>query len=401
VALSVAFLQNASADPVSEWIERAASAQEAYRANDVPSSVKRFRTMSWVSLAMFEAANATRQPYTSYLGLQKSGTATSEAVAAAAAARSILATLYPDRRQTFDAAFDKETKSITDEAAIEGAIKIGERAAKETLAKGALDPSRPIVPYRPFAVRGVYVPTALPVIEPYVLSLKPWFMSRPDQFRPEGPPKWSSARYARDMNEVKAIGAKNSASRTKDQTQLALYWDRSFLYKIPQQVAMRPDRSIVQNSRMYAAYFMALDDAEVAVAEAKMHFAAWRPITAIRNADRDGNSLTERQADWEPLLVTPLHPEYPCGHCTVAEVIAQIMSAETRDYGQFRYLLSNSKSSPEATYELTSFDDFSRDVSLSRIYGGAHFRYAADDSRTMGRQIGALALQRFALPVKR
>src|SRR5262249_52802247 len=157
-------------------------------------------------------------------------------------------------------------------------------------------------------------------------------MKNAAQFRPGPPPALKSARWARDYNEIKQVGALESRVRTPEQTTIARFWATALPdihIGIVRSVAMAPGREVTRNARLYAAVVAAMNEAEIAVFEAKYHYQFWRPITALRNGDRDDNPATERDAGWSPMIVTPVQPEYPCAHCILASTIATVIRAES------------------------------------------------------------------------
>src|SRR4029453_1090123 len=160
---------------------------------------------------------------------------------------------------------------------------------------------------------------------------KPWLLDRADQFRPGPPPTLTSAVWARDYNETKELGGKNSTRRTAEQTAIARFWEATLppIYLgVVRSVATLPGREVTQNARLFAAVTQATDDAYIAIFDAKYHYNFWRPITAIRNGDIDGNDATDRDPAWLPFIDTPMHPEYPCAHCIVSATVATVLLAE-------------------------------------------------------------------------
>ena len=158
-------------------------------------------------------------------------------------------------------------------------------------------------------------------------------------------------------------------------------------------------RSLVQNARMYARVYMAIDDGTIAMSAAKLYYDSWRPITAIRNGDADGNDMTTADPAWESFLPTPNFPEHPCGHCTYAGSIAEVMTAEDgqRPLGGVRV---TSQSSPKAVIQiLPSWSEWAQQVSDSRIYAGAHFRFANEAGEMIGRAVGRAVLDKVMLPL--
>jgi hypothetical protein len=141
------------------------------------------------------------------------------------------------------------------------------------------------------------------------------------------------------------------------------------------------------------------DDATVAIADAKLHYNFWRPITAIRNGDEDGNDATAPDPAWEPLIPTPNHPEYPCGHCIFAAATAEFMKAEVGNAPSWGVRVA-SRSIPNAAVQvLPSWDEWARQVSFSRTLGGVHYRFSNEAAEVMGRKITQMALAKVMRPL--
>ena len=161
--------------------------------------------------------------------------------------------------------------------------------------------------------------------------------------------------------------------------------------------AAAPGRTPEQNARLFAAATQALDDALIAVFDAKYAYNFWRPITAVRNGDIDGNPATERDASWTPLHDAPMHPEYPSGHSILASTVATVIKADV-GRGPMPVLSTSSPTAKGATRRWSNVEDFVQEVSDARIYGGIHFRSATDAGEAMGKKIGALAADKLAAP---
>jgi len=229
----------------------------------------------------------------------------------------------------------------------------------------------------------------------------PWVMDRGSQFRPSPPPALASAEWAADYNEVKDIGGKKSAKRASEQTDTARFWTitgpQSF-DPIVRQLASAPGRSLSQNARLFALVEMAVADSYIAVFDAKYTFNFWRPITAIRNGDIDGNDATARDAAWQPLIDTPLHPEYPCAHCINSGAARAVLEAE---FGAgANPLTMTSATAPGVVHKWGSIQEYAEEVSLARIYGGIHWRNSTVVGKAMGKKIGELAVQNYLRPIR-
>ena len=136
-----------------------------------------------------------------------------------------------------------------------------------------------------------------------------------------------------------------------------------------------------------------MDDALIAVADAKYHYNFWRPITAIRNGDLDGNDATERDASWTPFIDTPMHPEYPCAHCIVAASIGTVLQAEIGNATIALSTTSPTANNSKRTW--TKVEDLIQEVSNGRIYDGVHYRNSTEVGTAMGREIGKLAVAKY------
>jgi hypothetical protein len=134
-----------------------------------------------------------------------------------------------------------------------------------------------------------------------------------------------------------------------------------------------------------------MDDALIAAFEAKYHYQFWRPITAIRNADRDGNPATTADPAWVPLIDTPMHPEYPCAHCILASTVGGVLAAEPGSGATI--WRSHSPTLPGVERSWTSLDAIVAEVSQARINDGVHFRYSTEVATAMGHDVAGLALR--------
>jgi hypothetical protein len=318
--------------------------------------------------------------------------------AVAAANRVTLAKLLPSQEASLGTAYQAALAKVPDGPAKATGIAAGEKAAAAVLARrlddGAATPER----YRPHAAAGSYVPTVA-VATPQWVQRKPWNLSSPSQFRPGPPPSMASAQWARDYEEVRLFGSKAGTKRSAEQTEIARFWDYSLppiYHAVLRSVAHQPQRTVAQNARLFATAAQAMDDGLISVMDAKYHYNFWRPVTAIRNGDTDGNDATAMEAGWASLIDSPMHPEYPSAHSVLAGALTTILQAEAGP-GGLPVLSTTSPTAGGATRKWKSLDDFAREVAQSRIWGGIHYRTSTDVGLAMGRQIGAQAVAQFAL----
>lgn len=384
---------SARADAVTEWNERAGEIIGASGLLTQPAN----RVMAIAHTAAFEAANAITRRYPTAgaaANLDAPRSASVEA-AIAAAHRTALVRLLPAQQPVIDAAYQKALAGIANGAARDAGIALGERAAQDVLARRADDGAAAPEAYRPLAPPGRWVPTTMPAA-PQWPQRKPWVMTGASQFRPGPPPALTSERWARDYNEIKALGSAGSTQRSVEQSTIARFWETTLpavYYGAVRSVVDQPGRDLVRNARLFAGLTQAIDDALIAVFDAKYHYALWRPITAIRNGDQDGNDATDRDPSWTPFLATPMHPEYPCAHCVQAGVIGAFLQHEI-DSGAPAAIATKSSSAGGAERRWASVEALVQEVAGARIYGGMHYRHSTEVGTEMGRRIGAQAIQR-------
>jgi hypothetical protein len=306
--------------------------------------------------------------------------------------------LMPAQQAAIESAYKTALATLPDTPARAAGIAAGEHAAaavlaaraKEGPALTAADATRPHIGNMP----GVYVPTVLPAATAWP-ARTPWVMASATQFRPGPPPALTGDTWARDFEEIKAYGSREGSRRSAEQTDIARFWDYSLpaiYHGVVRSVALAPGRDVAANARLFATVAQAMDDALIAVFDAKYHYRFWRPVTAIRNADLDGNDATQRDAAWLPLLDTPMHPEYPSGHSILAGAVGAVLQAEVGS-GPVR-LATSSPTAKGAARQWSRIDDFVREVAMARVWGGLHFRSTNETSLGMGRAIGELAVDK-------
>lgn len=388
---------NATADAVTDWNQRAGDIVVNAKIGPLPAE----RALAIVQASVYEAVNAITQRYAVQDTKLQAAPGASVEAAVAAANRAALTQLVPSQQLAIDHIYQAALVVIADGESKAGGIAVGEKAAQAILALRAGDGAAAGESYRPFTKAGVYVPTVIPEA-PQWMHRKPWLMSQPAQFRPAPPPELGSELWARDYNEVKALGAKNSRQRSAEQTAIARFWEEvmpPIYHGVVRSVANMPGREITQNARLFAAVTQASDDGLIAVFDAKYHYGFWRPVTAIRNADIDGNDATERDAAWLPFIDTPMHPEYPCAHCIVSTAVGTVLQIEIGD-GQTPLLTTTSTAAGGVARSWTNLSDFMQEVADARIYDGVHYRNSGKVGSEMGRKIANLAAEKYALKTK-
>jgi hypothetical protein len=393
VAVALAVIPVAKADVVTDWNMKANAISAAAKPPPPPA----YRTMAMVQTAVYEAVNAiTRRNPPGPVKLEAAAGASVEA-AVAAANRAMLSKLVPSQQAAIDSAYQGALSAIPDGPAKTAGIALGEQASAAVLAGRADDGATAPEAYRPRTAPGVYVPTIIPAV-PQWSRRKPWVMASTDQFRPGPPPSLTSKRWARDYNEIKVLGAKNSTQRTAKQTDIARFWEATgpaIYYGVLRSVANAPGRELSRNARLFAVAGQAMDDALMAVFDAKYHHEFWRPVTAIRNGDLDDNAATQRESSWLPFVDTPVHPEYPCAHCALAGAVGAVLHAEIGK-GSTPQLSTSSATASDAVRSWTKIEDFVQEVADARIYDGVHYRTSTEVGTVLGKKLGELVAAKFS-----
>jgi hypothetical protein len=388
--LSVA--STASPDVVTDWNSLAL---DTIREANTPPPIAS-RTLAILHASMYDAVNGISRECEPYFVRGPVPASASPVAAASAAAHDVLTTLFPSASATFDLRHRTTLAQIADGPSKNKGIEWGESVAAQILLSRQGDNSTAIVPPPPGSEPGAWVPTP-PAFAPYLLPqwgfVAPFAMPTSSFFRPLGPPSLASIRYAKDVNEVKSFGSATGSVRSDDQTTIALFWADGTGTETPPghwnsiaaTVALSRGNTLLQNARLFALLNIAMADAAICAWDAKYTYDFWRPITAIRNADADGNDLTTPDPLWEPLIATPPFPEYVSGHSTFSAAAAVVLA---RFYGTDDIQFTATSDVMPAPRAFPSFSAAANEAAASRLYGGIHFRSAIEDGLTSGTEIG-------------
>ena len=377
------------ADVVTDWNETALLAIKS----DRTAPPKAARALAMLHAAIYDAVNGVTQTHEAYFVRDKAAEGASPEAAAAVAARLVLLRLFPAQQAAFYATYNKVLRTVPPGDGKRASIDWGEHVAQTLLADRAKDGSQATVIYASRNPVGVWRSTepafAKPAL-PQWPGVKPFAMTSAAQFRPAMPPILTSSTYADDFNKTKELGAKNSTSRTAEQTTIAQFWadgpgtvtPPGHWNVIARELAVQRGNSMEENARLFALLNVAEADAGILCWDCKYACNFWRPITAIQNADLDENPATENDAEWTPLLATPPFPEYTSGHSTFSSAAAAVLAA----FFGTDVVFSRS---------YASFSEAAAEAGMSRIYGGIHFVSANREGLASGRRLGGFVVENF------
>jgi hypothetical protein len=236
-------------------------------------------------------------------------------------------------------------------------------------------------------------------LAPTMATTEPFVIESPWSFRSLGPPPLTSQEYADSVNEVKSVGADTSITRTADQTDAARFWFGNALAiwnRIGAAASRARHLTLTENARLFALLTIAEADAIISCWDAKYFFELWRPITAIRLADTDGNPDTAPDPTWTLLIATPPYPEYDSGHQSASRASATVLIAYFRDSAPVEAL---SDGLPGITRHWANFTAAADDAFMARIWAGIHFRFSMEDTQTRATQVAHYVLDNAAQPV--
>jgi hypothetical protein len=380
-AVLICLADPARANVISDWDAKAVAV-----AAPGPAGL---RELAMVHIAMFDAVNSIEPRYRPYLVQLTPPKTTSQEAAAATATATVLIGLHPDTAAEIKAALANYLAAIPDGPSKADGIMLGEAVAAKILQARGDDGANAPDAYRPKTRPGVYVPTPITVASTWA-NMTPFALEKPAQFRPAPPISMASKEWAADYNEIKEYGGKTSAKRSPQQTETARFWlmvGPPAFHPLPRQLVVAKHMTVIDSARFMALVAIALTDASIAVFDAKYHYEFWRPITAIRNGDIDGNPATELEATWQPIDNTPMHPEYPCAHCIQSGAATAVIAAllGTTDIPE---IALTSLTAPGVTHRWTNLKAFTEEVANARIWAGFHYRFSTRVGTDMGRQIG-------------
>jgi hypothetical protein len=388
----------ARADTVTDWNEIMQATVSVAPTNPVIQS----RWDAIVQLAVFEAVNSIVGDYEPYLGVVDAPAWASPDAAAIAAAHRTLVTLRPASTATLDPLRAAALAAIPDGPEKDAGIAAGEDAALALLLLRADDGSAEAatVPYTPGTEPGDWRP-APPANAPAFLPgwglVTPFGLTSGDQFRLPAPPALQTGLYANDYNEVKLLGRIDSPFRPQDRTDVARFYAGTTPVQVwnpaARQASAAQGKSLTENARIFALLGMALADGAIAAFDTKYHYSFWRPITAIRAGDTDGNKKTAADSDWLPLIATPAFPSYASAHATLSGAARVVLE---RAYGKRGHDVTlTNPILPGIVLNYSAWEEITDDIDDARIYGGIHFRFDQQAGSFQGRHIGKYIVRNY------
>ncbi|HYE54896.1 MAG TPA: vanadium-dependent haloperoxidase, partial [Chitinophagaceae bacterium] len=364
------------------------------------------RIHAMVHLAMHDALNSINPVYETYALKTKRKHADPQA-AAAAAAHTVLAESFPQKKEMLNTRLAKWLDKVKDADAKKAALALGRQAARKILALRSKDGAVPdawTVSLQSSGKPGIYqlTPPMNFVYAPHWRTMQTFSLTRYDQFRCPPPPALTSKTYTESFFEVKDFGGKNSMLRNADQTFYAKFWyelSEIGWNRIGRIVTTDKNLDLYSAARLFALLNMALADAYTAGWDSKFHYNFWRPYTAIHFADTDDNKATDIDLNWEPLEITPPIHDYPSTHSALGNAGASVLAGILGDHVEFT--LASATSSPAgATRSFSSFSQAANENADSRVMAGVHFRFSCTAGQELGNKIGQWTIQTYLKPVK-
>lgn len=406
-----------SGDITASWNKRI---MEVAVAEDRLLTLKGVRTAAIMHIAIHDALNTIHPVFDRYIYAGESPGANPVA-AAAQAAYEVAVSQYPDQNPIFLQDLKNWLKTVEGQAGLEQAKSLGSSAAKAILKTRTADGWNTEAAYEWHPMEpGVYAEfnehSGTP--EGFVFGAG-WAMATPfmlktqDQFRSPPPPPIASDEYVKAYNEVKEVGSYQSSLRTADQTHFAMWW-KDFVEnshnRLARDLTAKEQLNLWDTSRLFALINMSVIDAYINVFENKFFYNHWRPYTAIRWAEHDGNPQTVPDTGWNNLHKhTYAFPSYPSAHGCASAAAMTVLENTFGDPYPFNMTItevdaagpfSEKIKTDPPTRSFTSFDEAAMECSMSRVYLGIHFRYDSVEGKLLGKKIGDYTLANFLTPAE-
>jgi hypothetical protein len=408
----------AAATVALQWNANAVAAVRAATVVDPPGTTPRalYQTegllyISYVQAAVYDAATKIGHRYAPYHQFSVGAGNASIEAAVIAAAYNTLVDYLGDPTGGLTREYRTSIDALPDDANTARGIAVGEAAAADIVALRANDgrngPSPaglgaltdPVLP-------GVWTWAPAPSLQiaqtPWMATMQPFMLESTSQFRAPPPPALDSSTYTADLNETKAYGSKTSTVRTPDETAIAYFWNANAINQLNQtldNVAVQHGMDLLDTVRLLAAGNMVSTDAGMACFDSKYTYRFWRPVTAIRNADLDGNPATTADPSWTPLVTTPNHPEYPSQHGCITSALARVLAdaVGTSDIDATIPGATGGGTTLTTSQTFASVDDLLSQLVNARVWIGFHYRNSVVTGENLGSAVANWELQRYFL----
>ena len=394
-------------DAVLTWNTNAVNAVRASTPTKVQTDGMVY--MSYVQAAVYDAVTKIEgryQPYHDFAFAVVPGASVQAAVAAAA--RTTLDYYLPDQQPAVDAEYTAYLATLTGDVA--DGVAVGEAAANDIIAFRAGDGLKAATPS--YGQIGPILPgqwqlqPGQAVQTPWLATMRPFLLEGASQFRADPPPALTSRQYAKDLNETEAYGAIDSTVRTDEQKAIAFFWVGNNINQYNQTmqtVVAQHGMDLVDAAHLLAMGEIVTTDAGIACFDSKFFYQFWRPITAIRNADKDGNPDTTADPAWQALLVVPGHPEYPSQHGCFTAAFSDTLAAalHTKHLDVTMPGGQGGSSMLTTTQHFDTVNDIQNQVVDARVWLGFHFRNSVEQGEKLGNQVADWELDRYFQPVGR
>ena len=397
-----------AADPIAAWNQ---ISEDAVKTAGHPPPVAAL-DFAIVHLAIYDAVEsieARSEPYYTRVP----GATGSLVAAAAKAGHDTLAGLFPAQSAVLNAAYTNFLAANGVDP-LDPGTAVGAQTAANMLALRANDGRFPPNPppflgntaigqWRPTpSLLGGPPTTMAPGLTPWVATVRPFTLRSDSQFRVNPPPKLTSDLWADDYNETKTVGSLTSAIRTAEQTEIGYFWADSGPVLWQNALRYISDNYLHDtgdSARMYALAETAMADAQIACWDSKYFYNFWRPITAIRLGDQDGNPATQVDPDWQPLINTPNFPEYPSGHADISGAVSHMLRLFFgRNELTFQMTTTNALA-PQKTRTFTRFSQAEQEVINARVYVGIHYRNSDVTAAEQGRHVANWVFRHTLRPI--
>jgi hypothetical protein len=407
VLAALAWSGTAAADAVTDWNDIANGAVAAGRPGPIG-----IVDLAVVQLAVHDAVQSYERRFEPYYA-QVNGATGSKSAAVAAAAHGVLVAFYPTQAATLDATYN--TWLASNALTGDPGIAVGEAVAQKLATLRRADPNPLPAPFTGGTGIGQWRPTESflggpppgpppsfsPMFAPWMADFHPFALTGPARYRAPPPPAITSARYTKDYNEVKAKGALTGSTRTAEQTDIGYFWTDNFVVQWNRAFRAIIDQRVPNmgsRARLLALANMSIADALITCWDSKRFYFVWRPVTAIREGENDGNPGTAGDPAWQSLINNPNYPDYTSGANNVTGAATKALELFFgRDNIPFT-VTSNAPAAVKKERKFASFSAAAAQVVNARIYLGIHFRFADVEARTQGRSVATYVHDHYLLP---